>query len=107
MSTANTLTNLFPDLYEALDVVSREQVGFIPAVNLDASLQRAALNQNIRSFVTPSATSANIVPGLYAPDDGNQSIGNIALTISNSKYSPNRFNGEEQRELKSDGAGPG
>ena len=33
---SNTLTYLAPDLYAALDVVSRELVGMIPSVTVDA-----------------------------------------------------------------------
>ncbi len=101
---ANTLTSLAPDLYEALDVVSRELVGFIPAVTRDSSIERAALNQTVRSFVAPASTSSNVTPGLYAPDDGNQTIGNKTITISKSKYVPIRWNGEEQKAMNT-GAG--
>ena len=38
---SNTLTGLIPDLYAALDVVSREMFGFIPAVTTDAQVNRS------------------------------------------------------------------
>ena len=38
---ANTLTNLIPDLYASLDVVSRELTGLIPSVTMDTSANRA------------------------------------------------------------------
>lgn len=101
---ANTLTSLIPDLYEALDTVSREQVGFIPAVLRDHSIERAALNQTVRSFVAPASTASDVAPGLYAPDDGNQTIGNKTITISKSRYVPIRWNGEEQLGINT---GPG
>ena len=46
---ANTLTNLIPDAYAALDVVSRELTGAIPGVQRDASADRLATNQTLRS----------------------------------------------------------
>lgn len=101
---ANTLTNLQPDLYQALDTVSRELVGFIPSVTLDSGVERAAVGQTVRSFVTPSSTATDTTPGVTVPDDGDQIITNQNMTISKSRGIRVRYNGEEQRGLNT-GAG--
>lgn len=100
---ANTLTNLIPTIYESLDVVSREMVGFIPAVSRDASAERAALNQSILVPVTQAQTAADNTPAVTPPNTGDQTIGNISMTISKSKHVPIRYNGEEELGLKSAG----
>jgi hypothetical protein len=102
---ANTLTNLTPDLYEALDTVSRELVGLIPSVTLNASAERAAKGQTIRSAVAPASTAADITPAQKAPDTGDQTIGNKTLSISQSRGVAIRYNGEEQRGLNANGPG--
>jgi hypothetical protein len=104
MST--TLTGLIPDLYAGLDVVSRELVGMIPAVTLDPSVARAALNQNVLSPVAPAAAVGNITPGVTPPDDGNQTIANVAITISKARRSPIRWTGEQERQANN-GVGVG
>lgn len=101
---ANTLSNLTPDLYEALDTVSRELVGFIPSVTLDSGVERAAVGQVVRSHVAPASSATDITPGVTPPDDGDQTIGNKSITISKSRRVPVRWNGEEQRGMNS---GPG
>lgn len=100
---ANTITNLIPTLYEALDVVSRELVGFIPAVSRDSGVERAALNQTVNIYIAPPITGADIVPGTTPPSDGDAVIGNTTMTISKSRYWPVRWNGEEQRAVNSSG----
>lgn len=101
---ANTLTNLMPDLYESLDVVSRELVGFIPAVTLDPALSRAAVNETVRSFVAPASTAGDITPAVTPPNDGDQTIGNVSLAITKARRVPFRWNGEEERGMNN---GPG
>lgn len=100
---ANVLTDLIPDLYEALDVVSREMVGMIPAVRRDAQIARAALNENVIIPVTPEASSADNTPAVTAPNTGDQTIGNVQVTISKSKHVPVRWNGEETKGLQNSG----
>lgn len=94
---ANTLTNLIPSMYASLDIVSRELVGFIPAVTRNSSAEQAAKDQTITYPVAPASTASDITPGLYAADEGDQVIGTDTLTISKSRKVPIRWNGEEQR----------
>lgn len=100
---ANTLTGLIPDLYEALDVVSRELTGFIPAVSRSSNIERAALGENVRVPVTGSHASADNTPGVTAPNTGDTTVDNVAVTISKSKHVPVRWNGEETKGLMNAG----
>lgn len=99
---ANTLTGLIPILYNALDTVSRELVGFIPSVwrNPEGkALERAAKGQVITFPITPQGTLEDITPGVNPASSGSQVIGNDTLTISKSKAYPILWNGEEQLSL--------
>lgn len=102
---ANTLSTLIGPLYEALNSVSREFVGFIPQTQRDnGNFSRAALGQVVTSFTVPTITGADIVPGVTPPNDGDQVFGGVNLSITKSRYWPIKWNGEEQLALNN--AGP-
>jgi len=101
----NTLTSLIPDCYAALDVVSRELVGFIPSVTRDSSADRVALNQTLRVLQTTANTSGrNIAPAMSFPTTADQSPGNKSLTITKQRAFPFNWTGEEQKSINT---GPG
>lgn len=101
---ANTLTNLVPDLYAGLDMVSRELVGFVPAVGRNSNVTRAAVGQSVTYHVAPSGNSANISPAMQVPEPTDQTIGNDSIVITKAKAAEFGFVGEEQRGLNT---GPG
>ncbi|HOW75594.1 MAG TPA: P22 coat - protein 5 family protein [Candidatus Competibacteraceae bacterium] len=102
---ANTLTNLIPDIYAALDVVSRELVGFIPAVARDSSADRVAANQTLRIPYSPAnAAGGNITPAMTLPSAADQTIANKTLTISKQRFFPFSWSGEEKMAVNA-GAG--
>ena len=100
---ANTLTGLIPTIYEALDVVSRELIGYIPAVSRNASAERASKDATIRIPIVPAVTAADNTPGVAAPDTGDQTLGYVDMTIQKSRHVPIRWNGEEQRGMQNAG----
>jgi hypothetical protein len=83
-------------MYTALDQVSRELIGFIPNVNVDAKSSSAAIGQTVRAPVVPQNDLEDITPGNEPADSGDQDIGYTDVTISKSKAYPIRWTGEEQ-----------
>jgi translation initiation factor 1 (eIF-1/SUI1) len=92
-----TLGSLITDVQVNLDVISRELTGLIPAVTLDADVARAAIGQNVRSFVAPAVSAQNVSAAHTTPDDGDQTIGSITMGITKARRVPIRWTGEEQR----------
>lgn len=102
---SNTLTGLIPDLYAALDVVSRELIGFIPAVTVDSSVNRAAVGQAVKVPIAPSSNSMiDTTPDMSVPSAADQTIGSTSISITKSKAVPFSWEGNEQVGLNS-GAG--
>tara|TARA_R110000772_G_scaffold96856_2_gene195810 strand:+ start:116 stop:1270 length:1155 start_codon:yes stop_codon:yes gene_type:complete len=101
---ANTITGLVPDIYEALDVVSRELTGMIPSVTMNASSNTAAVGQNIRVDVEPAGNVSNIAPAMVVPNPTAQTSGFTDIVISKSRAAEFGFNGEEAKGLDT-GAG--
>ncbi|MFC0666243.1 P22 coat - protein 5 family protein [Azotobacter chroococcum] len=101
---SNTLTGLTTTIYNALDVISRELVGFIPSVSSDMTYERAAVGQTVTSPVAPAATASDITPAVTPPNDGDQTIGKVDMTITKARRVPVRWNGEEKRALDNNGA---
>lgn len=91
-----TLTGLIPTLQTALDTVSRELIGFIPNVSVNATVDRVAKDQTVRVPVVPQNSLEDITPGDTPADSGDQTIGYTDVTISKSKAYPIRWAGEEQ-----------
>lgn len=100
---ALTLSGLLPTIYNAMDVVSRELVGFIPAVSRDASAERAAVNEVIMSPVVGPMAAEDLTVTNVAASAPNQTIGNVQMTISKARSVPFGITGEETKGLNNAG----
>lgn len=100
---ANTLTGLLPDIYAALDVVSRELTGFIPAVSRDSGIERAAVGQDVIVPVTDAAQAADTVPDANAPNTGDANVDSVTAKITKSRHVAVKWNGEETKGLQNAG----
>lgn len=100
----NILTDLIPSLYAGLDTVSRELVGFIPAVARNSTAERAAVNQLVTYPISPAGNVSDISPAMTVPEPTDQTIGNGSIIISKARAAEFGFIGEAQRGLNT---GPG
>ena len=91
----NNLNGLIPTVYEALDTVSRELVGAIPASTLDTSA-KTAKDQPIRFPIVPKATASDVKPGQMPPSsyDG-EKIGFRDLMITKERSTFMKWTGNE------------
>jgi len=102
---ANTLTNLIPDAYVALNVVSRELTGLIAATNRLTGIERLAVGQSLRSSAAPVNTAGKDTTAAMAlPAAADQTIGNVAFTLTKSRAFPFSWSGEDTVGINS---GPG
>lgn len=96
---ANTLSSILPTIYRAADVVSRELVGFIPAVFRNSEATRAAKDQSVTYPVVSSMAAADITPANVSASGTDRTIGSGTMTISKSRKVTFNWTGEEQRSL--------
>lgn len=102
---ANTLTALIPQLYAALDVVSRELVGFIPSASRAPGVERAAVGQSVAFSVAPVMVGVDVAPAMQIPEPPDVVTSTNFMTITKSRAYPFGFTGEDQLGLNSGGPG--
>lgn len=98
-----SLTGLIPTIYTALSDVSRELIGFIPNVNVDAKASSAAVGQTVTAPVAGTAELEDIVPGADPQQTGGATNGNTQVQITKSKAYPIMWTGEEQLSVGPNG----
>ncbi len=93
---AQNLNKLIPYLYAALDIVSRELVGLIPAVARDATADGIAKGHKLVVPVANVRGTVDIVPG-SPPAVGGSDFDTVEITIDKFKSAtPIGWNGEEE-----------
>src|SRR6478609_5218994 len=99
MAIENTLTGLLPIIYKAMDVVAREQIGFIPAVTIDAAVSADAKGQTVRSPVVGPASVIDVVPGMTVLSTGAATLTYKEMTLSNFKAAEVVWTAEQEKAL--------
>lgn len=100
-ATTTTITGLVPTIFQAFDVVANEQVGFIPAVSRDATAERAAVGQVIRSPVVGAMAAEDLTVDNVSASAPDQTIDYVDMSITKARSVPFGITGEESLGLGS------
>lgn len=100
---ANTYTNILPVLTAAAQTVSREAIGFVRAVTVDASDQGAALGQTVNIPKMPAAAAGAWAPSL-APTLGDTTATGVQLALSTAREVKWHVTAEQARAMDSGSA---
>jgi len=96
---SNTFTDLYPHIYTALNVVSRERIGFIPAVANDSKSDQVAVGQQVIASVVPAMTAGNTSPSAYPQVGQDRNVDNVQVEITKSRQVSFNLTGEQQAGL--------
>lgn len=97
---ANILTSFIPTLFQSLDKVSRELVGFIPSVARNSSAARAALNESILVPVSTPTEAKDCAPSMNVPEPDDMKLDNVEIKITKSKNVSFGLTGEDYKGLE-------
>jgi hypothetical protein len=100
----NTLTGLVPDIYAALDIVSREMIGFVPSVSRNTGAERAAVGEPVKWPVSRAAVASDITPAMQPPTPAARTVDLKSITITKARKANFAYTGEEQKGVNN---GPG
>ena len=102
---ANVLTDLAADIYRAVDIVGREQVGIIPGLTINAGSEGAAFGDTVRAAFTAEPTiNTSYAPAMTIPEGDDQTVSNKTMTIDQVANIQIPWTGEDIKHLNN-GAG--
>lgn len=99
------LSDFMADIYAALPTFNRELTGFIPAVNVDAQLTGASVNDTVKVPLVQVAAPAEYKQQMGIPNPGVTSQDYVELKMDKASYVSFPLAGEVEAGLKFSGAG--
>ncbi len=103
---ANSLTGLYQTIYAAMNVVSRELIGMIPAVSKDSQAEQVTLNQSIRSPIVPAPAVTDIAPSNVSSTGEDMNVTHVNVEITKQRKTSFHLTAEEEKGLQAGGTMP-